>query len=195
MINQNFVFLGAALQIIGGFSYLIATLQGKAKPNRVSWFMWALAPLITFAAELKSGIGIIALSTFFAGFNPLLIFIASFVNKKSSWKLQPFDFVCGFFSIVGLVLWIVTKQPNLAIIFSIIADGMASLPTIIKSYTHPESEDIKVYVFAGISAFITLLTAKAFTWAYIGFPLYLLLDCAIIAVLVKFKIGKKINKK
>ena len=77
MINANFVFVGVFFQSIGGLSYLIDTVRGKIKPNKVSWFLWSLAPLIAFAAEVKQGVGIQSLTTFIVGFVPLIIFIAS----------------------------------------------------------------------------------------------------------------------
>ena len=91
MISENFIFIGTILILIGGGSYLIDTLAGKAKPNRVTWLLWALAPLIAFAAEIKQGVGLQSLLTFVVGFNPLLIFLASFVNKKSFWRIKPLD--------------------------------------------------------------------------------------------------------
>lgn len=94
MLNENFVILGAVILAIGSLSYLIDTLKGKVKPNRVTFFLWALAPLIAFAAEIKQGVGIQSLMTFMVGFSPLLIFLASFVNKKAEWKLGSFDFIC-----------------------------------------------------------------------------------------------------
>lgn len=83
MLDERFVYLGFALVFFGGLSYLIDTVRGKNKPNRVTWFFWAVAPLIAFAAEIQKGVGLRSLMTFSAGFSPLLIFIASFVNKKS----------------------------------------------------------------------------------------------------------------
>lgn len=53
MLNENFVYVGVVLSFLGGLSYLIDTLKGKAKPNKVSWFVWALAPLIAFWATVQ----------------------------------------------------------------------------------------------------------------------------------------------
>jgi len=39
MINPNFVFLGVGLQFIGGLTYLIDTVKGKIKPNKISWLL------------------------------------------------------------------------------------------------------------------------------------------------------------
>ena len=145
MLDERFVILGALLSICGALTYLIDTLKGKVKPNRVSWFMWALSPLIAFAAEIKQGVGIQSLMTFMVGFNPLCIFIASFFNKKSFWKIKPVDLMCGAFSLLGLLLWYLTKVGNIAILFSILSDGTASIPTIIKSWQAPEQKTIKYF--------------------------------------------------
>lgn len=38
MLDERFVYLGFALVFFGGLSYLIDTVKGKNKPNRVIWF-------------------------------------------------------------------------------------------------------------------------------------------------------------
>ena len=50
MIDERFVYLGVILSIYGSLSYLIDTVKGKVRPNRISWLFWALAPLIAFFA-------------------------------------------------------------------------------------------------------------------------------------------------
>lgn len=139
MINPNFVIFGAFIQFVGSFPYIKETLQGKVKPNRVSWLLWAIAPLIAAWAEIQQGVGILALTTFIVGFIPLIIFIASFVNKDSEWKLGRIDIICGVLSVVGLILWMITQVGNIAILFSLLADGLSAIPTLIKSFKYPET--------------------------------------------------------
>lgn len=192
MINQNFVIVGAIIAAIGSLSYIKDTLKGRVKPNRVSYLLWSLAPLIAFFAEIKQGVGIQALMTFVVGFLPLTIFTASFVNKKAVWNLTRFDLICGALSIIGLVLWYITKSGNIAIIFSILADGLASVPTVVKSFNYPETESAWPYFASTISAVLTLLTVKVWNLANIGFPLYIILITLVIFSLVQFKLGKRI---
>lgn len=194
MINPNFIFLGVFLQFFGGLSYLIDTVKGKVKPNRVTWFLWSLAPLIAFIAEVKQGVGLQSLATFIVGFVPLLIFIASFVNKNSQWKLTRFDAICGILSVLGLVFWIITKVGNVAILFSIFADGLAAVPTIVKSYHNPESENDLVYLFGIVNAGIALLVIPEWNFQNYGFPAYLFLLCLTLTLLIRFKLGKTISK-
>lgn len=193
MIDERFVFLAVTLNLYGGLNYLIDTIKGKVRPNKVTWFLWALAPFIAFVAEIKEGVGISSLMTFIIGFNPLLIFLASFINKKAEWKITKFDLVCGALSLVGLILWNLIRSGNIAILFVLIADGLAAIPTIIKSYKEPETENYRVYFWAGISGVITILTIKIWNFAHLAFPLYIVLISLILALLIKFKLGKKVS--
>lgn len=190
MINQNFVILGAIIASIGNISYLIATIKGKVKPNRVSFLLWSLAPLIAFVAELQQGVGLQSLMTFIVGFLPLTVFIASFLNKNARWKLTRFDLTCGVLSLVGLLLWYITSSGNVAIVFSILADALAALPTIVKAFNFPETESAWPYFSSTLSAAITLLTVKVWDLANAGFPLYILIVTLVITVLVWFKVGR-----
>ncbi len=191
MIDEKFLILGAFLNLAGTSNYIWDTIRGQTRPNRVSWFMWSLAPLVAFAAELDKHVGLLALTTFMAGFCPLLILISSFVNKKSVWKLTTFDFICGLLSLLGLSLWAITKEGNVAIIFAILADALAALPTLTKSYSDPESESWFAFFTAAISAAIALLTINNWTFANYAFPLYLLLICSTLVILIKFKAAQK----
>src|SRR5258706_8682050 len=158
MIDERFIFLGLSLSIIGSSNYLFNTLKGKTKPNKVTWLLWTTVPFIALFAQIQQGVGLSALLTFIVGFNPLLIFIASFVNKKAKWNITKLDIICGILSVGGIVLWLTTQTGNIAIFFSILADGLASIPTITKSYRAPETESPLIFLLGGMNGFITLLT-------------------------------------
>jgi len=193
MINPNFVILGAIIASLGSLGYLIATLKGEVKPNRVSFFLWSLAPLIAFVAEMKEGVGLQSLMTFMVGFLPLTVFIASFTNKKAAWTLHTFDLVCGGLSVLGLLFWYITKSGDIAILFSILADLLAAFPTVVKSFNYPETEKGWTYFTATISAALTLLTLKVWNLANAGFPLYILIITLVISTLAQWKLGKIIK--
>lgn len=190
MISQNYIYLGALIFFLGSIGYFFETIKGKVKPNRVTWFLWGLAPIIAFVAQINQGVGLQSLLTFMVGFVPFLILAASFTNKKSYWKIQKLDLICGLFSIFGLILWQITKVGNIAILFSIIADFLAGWPTIIKSYHNPETENYLIYLGNAIFALITLLTINVWTFETYSFSLYLFVVTLIIAVFIRFKVKK-----
>jgi len=195
MFNENFVILGAIIAASGSITYAIQTLQGKVKPNRVTFFLWSFAPLIAFVAQVQQGVGLVALPTLMASILPLMIFLASFVNKSAYWKLTTFDIICGLLSILGLILWYITKVGNVAILLGILADGLAGLPTVVKAYKHPQTESSIGYFTTGVSAVITLTTIKEWDFAHVAFPIYLFFITFTIFALVHFKLGKIIARK
>jgi hypothetical protein len=194
MINSNFIYLGILFQFIGGMDYLIGTIKGTVKPNRVTWFLWSLAPALAFFAQLQQGVGMEAWSTFIVWFVPLLIFIASFVNKKAEWKLQRLDLICGFLSLTGLILWMITKVGNVAIVFGILADILACIPTIVKSWYEPETENDSVFFLGVTNSVISLLVIKNWHFANYAFMAYLLFANGLLAVLIRFKVGRMFHK-
>jgi hypothetical protein len=129
--------------------------------------------------------------TFMVGFGPLLVFLGSFVNRKSVWKLTRLDAICGILSVLGIVLWQITGSGNSAITFSILADGLAAVPTIVKSYKDPGSENWHPFLAGAVSAAITLLAIDTWDFAHYGFPVYIFVVCILFVVLIKFKLGTR----
>jgi hypothetical protein len=193
MLHQNFVIVGTLIGTSGAIAYLVDTLKGKVRPNRVSFLLWSIAPMIVFAAQIAQGVGLESMMTFSTGFLPLLTFIATFVNKNAQWKLTRFDLACGVLSVAGLILWLITRVGNVAIFFSIVADGLAALPTLVKAYKYPETELAWPWLATCVGVTLTLLTLKEWTFANSGFILYILFVDFLIYCCVQFKVGKRVS--
>jgi len=191
MLPSYYVIIGTLIGAAGSVAYLIDTIKGKVKPNRVSFLLWSIAPFIVFAAQIKQGVGLESLMTFSTGFLPLMTFIGSFVNKKAEWKITKFDVVCGLLSIAGLILWLITKVGNVAIFFSIMADGLAAIPTIVKAYKFPDTELAWPWIATSFGVLLTLLTLSTLTFANAGFIIYILLVDTLIFILIQFRVGEK----
>src|ERR1700760_3619949 len=186
MIDAHFAILGALVILMGNAAYARDTVRGRTQPNRVTWTMWALAPMIAFAAEVAQGVGLNAVLTLAVGFGPLMVVVASFLDPKAYARVTPFDAGCGVLSLVALVAWAVTGRGNLAILLSVLADFLAAIPTIRKAYRYPHTEHAAAFLAGVIGAGITLLTIKADDrgFASVAFPAYILLDSGLIALLI-----------
>lgn len=179
------VAISALISIFGSLAYIRDTLKGKTKPNRVTWSMWALAPLLATGAALSAQADIwTTFRIFLAGFLPLIVFITSFLNKSSYWKMTTFDRLCGLCSIVAIVLWAILNSPRAAILFFAIADGCAALPTLIKAWKFPETETGAAYIAGLIAVLLVLPSIPVWNIENAAFQIYLLLAnaCIIFAV-------------
>lgn len=193
---QYIVLIGAVVNLAGAFVYIRDTLRGETKPNRVSWLMWTIAPMIATVAALFDGVRWAVLPVFMTGFVPLLVFIASFVNPKAYWKLEKFDYICGGLSLLALILWGVTKEPLIAIIFSIASDGFAVVPTVAKSLKHPDTESVEAYVTGLFNALTSFFALKTFGLSELAFPIYLVLaNSSLIAGVYLGRLKKPIANK
>ena len=195
MLDVHFVILGAAIGVGGGALYLRDTLRGVTQPNRVTWLMWAVAPLLAFGVEIQAGVGLRSLMTFVVGFVPLLIFIASFRNPASVWKLRRLDYGCGALSVAGLIAWLVTSHGTIALSASIAADALAAVPTIRKSWRWPETETAAAYLAAGLNAGITLLTVEEVTTAVVAFPIYIFVVATLETMLIAGHVGPRTRRR
>jgi hypothetical protein len=194
VISVNWVYLGSAVGALGTVVYLHDTLRGTTKPNRVTWLLWAVAPLLAAAVELDQGVGLRALPTFMVGFMPLLVFASSFHNPESVWKIRRIDYACGVMSVVATVVWLVTRNGVLAISAAILADFLAGVPTLMKSWTHPETETVYTYVGAVVSMVILLLTIDHWTFDVAAFPIFIVFMGSIEVFLVGWAPGPRWRK-
>jgi hypothetical protein len=194
VLDVHFVFLGVAIGAFGQALYVMDTIRGRTQPNRVTWLLWAVNPLLAFAAELNDGVGLQSLMTFMVGFGPLVVFAASFVNRQSLWKLRPLDYTCGALSIAGTIGWLVTRQALVALAAALAADALAGVPTLIKSWRFPQSESANVYVGACASGVITLLTVKQVSAPVVAFPLYIAVLSSVQIALVAGRLGPRLRR-
>jgi hypothetical protein len=193
VLGSEFLIFAVILRVLSGLDYLLATLSGQAKPNPVTWLFWGLAPLVAFLAQIEKTIEPSAWVTLALSAGPLLIFVVS-LTKGRRWKVGPFDILCGASAGIGIVLWQITSDPVMAIIFGILADILGGIPTIIKSYKVPGSEKATPYLLSVCSMVLTLATIQSWRFVDYAFPVYILLINVLLFVLISTRMGERTPK-
>ncbi len=194
MISVDWIFLGVAVGALGTAVYLRDTLRGTTQPNRVTWLLWAVAPLLAAAVELDEGVGLRALPTFMVGFMPLLVLAASFRSSGAVWRVRRLDYACGLMSVVGTTVWLATRNGILAICAAIAADFLAGVPTLMKSWSHPQTETVHTYAGAVVSMAILLLTIQHWSFDVAAFPVFILCMASVECVLVGLEPGPRLHR-
>lgn len=100
----------------------------------------------------------------------LILCLRGYGYPKYGW----IEGVCTLLAIIAIVSWQLTHQPLLAIIFAIIADLMASVPTVVKAYRDPQSEHPAGWFIVVSAAILGLLSTTIVNPANIIFPAYIL---------------------
>lgn len=190
MIDERFVYLGAAIGLLGSFSYARDTARGTNQPNRMTFLIWALAPLLAFAIQMRLGVGHASVMTLVIGLGPLIVLAASYTKAATGWKLGVFDYSCGVLSLVGLTVWLITGHGGSAILLFVGADLLAGLPTVAKAWRAPHSESGSLFAAGFVNAAITMATLDRLSVEQAAFPVYALTMTGLLIFLIRIRPGR-----
>ncbi len=193
MLPEQFVYLIIFPSLVGYYFYFKNMFFGQTRPNLVSWFIWMLAPFLGVFFALKAGAGLSVLPIFIAGFGPFLVLFISLFNKNAYWKITTFDAVCGILSLIALMLYVLTKNLAVSIIFVMLSDGLAAVPTLIKSWKFPETETGILYFSGVVNNIIGLLIIKNWIFSIYSLSIYfIVINVAIVFCIYRKKILKMV---
>jgi hypothetical protein len=184
VLNANLAIVGGVFPFSGSLTYAYGTWRGRVVPNRVTWSLWTVIPIIVGVAEVTNGAGTASVFAFGAGIGPGVVLLASLRRHASYWRLVPFDVGCGACSVVALVLWALTRDADIAIVLNILADFLAAVPTIMKAVSHPMTESAWTFVLSAVGAVIVLLTVTRWDVANVAFQLYALIVCVLLGLII-----------
>ncbi len=182
MLPEYFAVVGSVIASAGGIYYAYLTFKGQVKPNRVTWLFWAGFPMIAFVAQLSQGVGLVAWATFVAGAPPILVLIGSLLNKNAYWETRRLDYWFAVAGSLSVVAWQLTGVPDIAFTFSLLADFLVALPTIMKTYQFPETENWQAYAVSAFGFLLAVLAVPEWTYDNSAFVVYLFLLNLSIAV-------------
>lgn len=175
MLPEYTIVAGILINLFCSFWYIKNILKGDTKPNPVSWLIWSLAPFVGVFLQLRAGASWSVVGVFMAGFAPFLVVIFSLFKKNAFWKVRPFDLVCGLFSMAALIIYVVTSNLALSIVFAILSDFLAYIPTFVKTWKNPETETSSVYWGGIVNNILSLLIIKDWLFTIYSFQIYLVL--------------------
>jgi hypothetical protein len=183
VIDPRWVFVSAVLGMAGSVRYAFAIVRGTVRPNLVTWSLWAAVPLIAFSAQLDSGVGLPAVQTLVAGAGPLVVVVTGVCTRRNLARLGAFDLACALAACAALGAWLGLGEAALAVVFAVAADAAAALPTVVKAWHDPASENLLFYVLVGTGATVTLLTITSWSPAAWAFAAYVLtLSVSLVAI-------------
>ncbi len=161
--------LGVIVGLAGYVPYFRDIIVGTTKPHVFTWFVWGLLNAIAAAAQVVEGGGAGVLVTGFTSF--ICLVIAGFALFRGEKDISWSDWVCLFAALIGIVLWVLTKEALLAVIIVSITDTIAFVPTIRKAYHKPYEETASSYAIATVRSLLGLLALQSYApanWLYLA---------------------------
>jgi ABC-type amino acid transport system permease subunit len=172
--------------------YIITIWQRKTRPNRASWWIWAINGLILSASYYSAGASNTIWALICAVIAQFIIAVLSLKYGEGGWN--RFDRACLFGAGISLVLWRQFNSPVIAILLTIVIDFLGALPTLKKSYYEPEKEDLLTWILYVVASLLNLLAIEDWNFAIWVPPLYVfLINTTIVALLLRSNIQVKLT--
>jgi hypothetical protein len=174
--------ISAVLPLISPIVYSKAILKGDAKPHRTTRFVLllinALATASLFAQHNNVAIWLAGVSLL----QSMIIFVLSVKHGIGGWAKT--DLLCLFIALIGIIAWQTTKHPLLALYCAILADFTGMVPTIFKTYLHPDTEVWEFFIIDVFAGAFNILALKTYSLSDFSYPLYIILINLLIFILV-----------
>jgi hypothetical protein len=184
-----FVILASLLAVAGNTPYIRDVLKNKVFPHPVSWLLWSIVSLVTFLGVWQKGGGIGSIPMLISELFTLTIF---FISLKNGFKnVNRKDLYLLATALLGLIPWIITKDPTLSVLVVVAVDLVAFVPTITKTYKNPSSENHLLYGSNVIRHVLIILSLQAYNLATTSHSVTMLVLNIVMVYLIVFHIYAK----
>lgn len=180
--------IAGILGIAGYVPYIYSILRDKTKPNRATWLIWTIVGgLLAFSYMAEGDQHSIWLPlSYFIG--PLFVALLSIRYGYAQWT--RLDTVCIVAAAISIIPWVLSDSAALTLVINVIIDSAGAIPTLVKTYKEPETEDLSGWLIFFIANTLQLFAIEMWNIAAL-YPIYLFfLAGAMVAFIVKGKLKK-----
>lgn len=155
--------IASILAIVGNVPYLIDIIKGKVKPHPYTWLVWTIVSATIFFGQLARGAGVGAIPTAASEIFTLVIFLFSLrYGFKNIQRTDTYFFIAA---LLGLIPWMLTKDPTLSVIIMVSIDFIAFMPTLRKTWRFPKTETPLLYGMNVLRHILMLFSLQAYNVA------------------------------
>ncbi len=162
-MKESIAIIASILAIVGNVPYLKDIIKHKVQPHPYTWFVWSIVSCIIFFGQLAKGAGIGALPTAASEIFTIIIFIFSI--RYGFKNIKAIDTVFLIIALLGIIPWIITKDPTISVIIAVSIDLIAFVPTLRKTWKNPETETPLLYSMNVFRHILMLFSLKAYNVA------------------------------
>ncbi len=148
--------------------YVASIFRGETRPHVYTHLVWGLVTLIAFLGQLAdhAGPGAWALGITAAA----CLFQAGLALKWGEKNITRGDKLSLVAAFVAVVPWMMTDDPLLSVVLASVISGVAFFPTIRKSWTKPDEENLTAYMIANVKLGLSLVALTHFTVTTLVYP-------------------------
>lgn len=166
--------------------YFVSIVRGESKPNRTTWWIWAIMGAILALSYYFTG----ARNTMWAAtaefLGPFTVAVLSLRYGEGGLKDKR-DLTCMVGAVLSIVLWILTDDPLIALVSGLLVDTFAIVPTIVKSYLRSEDEDFGAWFGTWVSDGMNMFAVESLRFGILVYPIYMFVSTSIVVAILFVK--------
>lgn len=163
MMKLALALIASVLAVAGNVPYLRDVWRRRVQPHPYTWFVWSLVSAISLAGQYAKGAGVGAIPTAISESFTILIFLFSL--RYGFRNIQRVDTVVLCCALLGVVPWLVTRDPTWSVVIVVLIDVIAFIPTLRKTWTTPSSETPILFGANVLRHILTLLSLQTYNVA------------------------------
>lgn len=160
-IKQLLSIIAVVLTFVAYIPYYRDILSHKTHPHIYSWSLWGLLTVLIVALQIKGGGGAATYVTAAAGLLCIGVVVLSLKHGKKDITLS--DTIVAILGLIAIAFWLIVDQPVISIILVVVADILAFIPTIRKSWNKPYTETLSLYATNTLRFSLALVAVSEYT--------------------------------
>ena len=162
-MKTTIAIIAALLAVVGNVPYLRDIIKKRVQPHPYTWLVWTIVSCIVFFGQVAKGAGIGAIPTAASEIFTVIIFFFSLQYGFKNIRMIDTVFLC--IALLGLIPWLLTKDPTVSVIIAVSIDFIAFIPTIRKTWVHPNTETPLLYGTNVVRHILMLFSLQAYNIA------------------------------
>ncbi len=188
-MKETIAIIATVLAIVGNISYLKDVFAGRVQPHPYTWLMWSIVSMTTFFGGVAKGAGIGALPTGVAEGFTIIIFLFSlkYLFQGKAGHIRKVDNYFLAICLLGLIPWALTEDPTISVIIVVLIDIVAFIPSLRKTWNHPETEKPLLYEMNVARHVLTLFSLQTYNIATTFHSIAMICTNTVMTVFIKRK--------
>lgn len=178
--------LAVAISLAAMVPYLISTWKGKTRPHIFSWGIWGLFHLIGGLAQIVDGGGPGAWVNI-AGVASCWLGAALGYYRGGTRDITRTDCYAAIGAIIGIIPWLLTKDPLWSVIIITVIDLFAFYPSFRKSWFKPHEEMPIVYWVSAVKHALGIVALTNFSVTTVLFSASLVVTNTVYVVMLYWR--------
>lgn len=181
-MNTIFLLMSTILPLYSPIPYIRSILAGTTKPHRTTRFVYLIIGFLTTISLLSAGDRVAIWISAVSLLQAVALFFLGLTHGVGGWSKT--DLLCLVLALAGITLWQTTSLPLWGLYFGILADFAGTVPTLIKTWHDPTSEEPQFYLLDAAAGVFNMFALTHWEIADFAYPLYLFLINILVAYLV-----------